>query len=885
MMLERIRACINDCNQRKAQDIKDNYALRVLVLWVVLAIQVFFPWQAFQPGHWWMLILFHTLIWPHVAYGWARTRYHESINLTIDITFFSVYVGFWGFNPFLASLFLSTSQLPLLSLGGLRLLGRSAFFQLIGLLCGGAIAGFYFQPGLTLLPSLIAMGGFFGFMLGVGRLMHSIHQRLHSVKHSLREQHKELEDMHALATAVNAELHIENIIKRLLATLAPRFPLEAVYFLSYEPEHNRLVMAGVYGEAISYRERSQFENLTFDLTRDANSIFVSGLIQRRAINIPRLTESQVSAGAEIDKKLYDIKPSVSIVYFPLYVEGRVVGGLAFINHVQPCIIEKSDVKRIEDYLVQVGTAIKNANLIRLTEQAKEEALAAKAKAEASEEAKSRFLANMSHEIRTPMTAILGYAEALQEETIEEHERKQFVGIIMASGKHLLSMINNILDFSKIEASKVHVERIGIDVAHMVNDVMDYMRIQACEKNISCKLAVNYPIPSSIINDPTRLKQILFNLASNAIKFTAKGGVEFVVSWPEETQLEFVIKDTGIGMSSDEMAKIFEAFTQADTSTTRLYGGTGLGLAISKSLACLMGGSLDVDSEKNVGSSFRLRIDTGDKIGPLIHSEEAWDSIIKKRYLAPADESVPVLSGKVLIADDNPVNQQIIKRLVERTGVVVDIVDDGEKAFRFAQKNQYDMIFLDVQMPVMDGKTAAKCIKSSGVESPIVAFTANVMTHQLHGYYELGFVDVIEKPINKKKLYALLKQFLAATESPLKNVLVVDDDEVNRLILCRQLSRLRADLSILTASNGEEAILKVQSAAVDLIFMDMEMPVMGGLEAARKLRSAGFLKPIYIVTGNIDVEHKMLCLAAGVTGHLPKPLDKTMVKAVLDRYPV
>ena len=870
--------------EKKAQDVRDNYPLRIAVMWVVLAIHMSLMWPSdIIPTWFWLVIFTHTLFWPHAAYFFSSERSHECYNLLFDITMYGLYVGAWGFNPFLAAVFVATSNLTLASLGGMQLLFWGINVQVVGALIGGWITNYYFRQNLALVPMLIATAGFFSFMVGVGWLMNRIHQRLHKTRRRLKEQHEEMTHINELAVAVNSQLTIDSIIRRLLDALEQLYPMEAVYFLSHEPEKNRLVIAGIYGEAISYRERFEFETLEFDLDTDADSIFVMGLKQRRVINIGHLHPDLVKAGASIDKRLYDIKPSLSLIYFPVYIEDTVVGGLAFINHKHHCLLEKKDIRRVSDYLVQVGTAIKNANLIRQLQQAKEEALMAQKKAEASEEAKSRFLANMSHEIRTPMTAILGYSEVLQEPVISVTDRLKFVDIIMNSGRHLLSMINNILDISKIEASQVQIENIDIDVVPMLSDIENYVKLKTQEKGLEYRVSVNFPVPERIVNDPTRLKQVLLNLCNNAIKFTEQGCISLSLSWPQKNLMSVSVSDTGIGMTRQECESVFEAFAQADSSTTRLYGGTGLGLTISKSLAMLMGGSLEVVSEKGVGSTFTLNVDTGDKVGTLIESPDAWLQLQKRQFASVKKAEVPLLMGRVLVAEDNPVNQQIINRLLEQTGISVEIVGDGRQAVDKAKVGAYDLIFLDMQMPVMGGETAAKLIKEAGLTVPLVAFTANVMTHQVHSYFQSGFIDVVEKPIDREKLYLLLTHVLKPASSKLKNILVVDDDEINSMILIRQIKSYSETLTVLQAKNGEEALLKVESAAVDLIFMDMEMPVMGGLEATQKLREGGFIKPIYMVTSNIDVEHKSLCLAAGATGHLPKPLDKKKIRSVLEIY--
>ncbi|WP_394202745.1 response regulator [Marinagarivorans algicola] len=867
---------------KKAQDIRDNYPLRTGVMTVVLLINLSVLWgEGIVPAWYWVLVFAHTLLMPHIIYYVSSQRDHESYSLTFDVTMYAFYLGAWGYNPFLAAVFIATSNLTLISLGGWYRLLISLVMQLIGGLAGGLVTGFYFRPHLDITPMLIATVGFFIFMIGIGWLMHHIHQRLHTTRRDLKARHSQLADINTLAMAVNSQLTIDSIMEQLLNTLEKIYPFEAVYFLSYHDDTHRLALSGVYGEAISYEERTAFEALDFDLTDDANSVFIMGLVQRRIINLSHVEPAMVNAGAAIDKQLYEIKPCVSIIYFPIYIDDEVVGGLAFINHKDPCVLKKPDLQRISDYLIQVGTAIKNANLIRQLKKTREDALAAQKKAEESEEAKSRFLANMSHEIRTPMTAILGYSEALQDPSITEPERKEFIGIIMNSGKHLLSMINNILDISKIEASKVYLEKITIDVVHVMSDIERYIKLQADEKKLDYNLVIHYPVPKYITNDPTRLKQVLLNLCNNAIKFTDEGCITLTLSWPQSHLIEIKVQDTGIGMTEQECEHIFEAFTQADTSTTRLYGGTGLGLTISKSLALLMGGDLKVESEKNKGSQFVLTLDTGQRVGEYIDNSQAWEKLQKSQYHKHKKYKVPALKGRVLIAEDNPVNQQIIKRLVQLTGLAVDLVENGLEAVSAVSDNLYDLIFLDMQMPIMGGEDAALKIKALGVDTPMIAFTANVMTHQIQSYFDNGFIGVIEKPIDREKLYQLLEQSLPTSKVQVMNILIVSDHAVHAARLNRQIKNIQHGCNIMLAESKQETLNVIASTSVDLIFMDIQHAAIDGVELTQLLRKESCLVPIYLLVSHVD--HESRYIAAGATGYLARPLNKHDLIKVLEAY--
>ena len=394
-------------------------------------------------------------------------------------------------------------------------------------------------------------------------------------------------------------------------------------------------------------------------------------------------------------------------------------------------------------------------------------------------AKSSFLANMSHEIRTPMTAILGYADILREKAANP-ELLDAVSIIQRNGEHLLEIINGILDLSKIEAGKLEVERIPCSPAQIVSDVVSLMRTRAKTKNLSLEAEFQDAIPETVQTDPTRLRQILINLVGNAIKFTAAGSVRIVVRMderPGHTPLLCCdVVDTGIGLTQDQIDKVFEPFTQADFSTTRRFGGTGLGLTISKRLAHMLGGQLTVRSQAGQGSTFTASVDAG----PLTNARRLSapsEAILEKAPPNPAYPTVR-LQGRVLLAEDGPDNQRLISLLLKKVGLEVVIAENGQIACDLALAHQhapgsddarpFDLILMDIQMPILDGYHATENLRKAGHQGPIVALTAHAMQSDRQRCMDAGFDDYATKPINRGEFFAMLQRHLSPR--PAENLL-------------------------------------------------------------------------------------------------------------------
>ena len=395
-------------------------------------------------------------------------------------------------------------------------------------------------------------------------------------------------------------------------------------------------------------------------------------------------------------------------------------------------------------------------------RAEDELKVAKAAAEQASLAKSQFLANMSHEIRTPMTAILGFADVLALDDNSEEERQQYLEIIRQNGQSLLQLINDILDLSRIEAEKMTVERTASHPRQLVDGVMASMRLRAAEKGLSLTAEFDPILPSTIHTDPTRLRQILVNLVGNAIKFTERGGVKIRV-WTTthvgSPLIHFAVTDSGIGVSNEALSRIFQPFTQADDSLCRRYGGSGLGLTICRRLAEMLGGTIVVDSKIGEGSTFTFSM----AAEPL---DASW-AAKEPETAAPSPPAVverPALQGRVLVADDVQFNRQLICLLLEKAGVEVEQAQDGLTACQMVRQSQgegrpFDVVFMDVQMPVMDGYEATRCIHQEGYSGVIIALTAHAMDADRQKCLEAGCDGYLAKPVDSHELYAVLKRHL------------------------------------------------------------------------------------------------------------------------------
>ncbi|MCP4107678.1 MAG: response regulator [Desulfobacteraceae bacterium] len=416
----------------------------------------------------------------------------------------------------------------------------------------------------------------------------------------------------------------------------------------------------------------------------------------------------------------------------------------------------------EEVLARVNIHLKIRNQAIEIETARQTAVQA-------DEAKSRFLANMSHEIRTPMNAIINMARFLADTKLDT-EQKEYTDTILASSDILLSVINDIFDFSKIEAGKLDLEILDFNPRDMVGELARSFSSKADEKGLRLEYYIAPEIPEALRGDPARLRQILLNYINNAVKFTEKGEIEIHVSLKEKSDsyimLYCSVTDTGVGIPEERMKLLFHPFSQADASTTRKHGGTGLGLAISKQLAEMMDGEAGVESKEGVGSTFWFTAVLEKSENKIETPKPESDDLKPDEKVSPGSDShFPVSDIRILLVEDNPVNQKVVRAIMENFGFFFDIANNGKQALKILEQNNYDLVLMDIQMPEMDGIEATEIIRDPGSKVrdhniPIIAMTAHAMRGDRDHYIKAGMDDYISKPLNPDEVFAAIRNLLS-----------------------------------------------------------------------------------------------------------------------------
>jgi len=520
----------------------------------------------------------------------------------------------------------------------------------------------------------------------------------------------------------------------------------------------------------------------------------------------------------------------SLLAIPLLREGRVMGGLSVYRR-DVGSFSAEVVNLLQTLATQSVLAIQNAKLFREIEDKGRQL------GEANRH-KSEFLANMSHELRTPLNAIIGYSEMLEEEAADL-DQKTFIPDLQkinGAGKHLMSLINNVLDLSKIEAGKMDLYLENFEIAAMVQEVVATVK-PLIEKNAN-SLQVRYADGlGQMRSDVTKLRQMLFNLLSNASKFTERGSITLRVGRESVNGGEWVsfsVSDTGIGMSAEQTNKLFQAFTQADTSTTRKYGGTGLGLAISQKFCHMMGGEITVASTPGHGSTFTVRLPAvvaESEPGVLPHSEETAS------MTAQVSDGAPT----VLVIDDDPTVHDLVQRFLNKEGLKMIAARSGDEGIRLAKEMHPAVITLDVLMPGMDGWAVLTELKADPALSEIPVIMVTIMDEKQMGY-ALGAADYLTKPIDWDRLTAILERYECAR--PPCPVLVVEDDPVMREMLHRRLEK--EGWKVIDAENGRVALERMTERQPDLILLDLMMPEMDGFQFLDEIHKRKDWRPIPII---------------------------------------
>ncbi|WP_165774526.1 response regulator [Candidatus Viridilinea mediisalina] len=699
--------------------------------------------------------------------------------------------------------------------------------------------------------------------------------RLHDHLHARLQETLLLNRVLTASASANNQIEVLNLA---CGELARAFKLpQAACALLNEEQTELLVVS-------EYRLPERPSGLGVRIALAGNLLTQQVLHERKPVQV---TDTLVDARTAATSELFTRRGTRAILILPLMVNNSVIGTIG-LDALEPRSFTQEEITLAQRIALAIGPALENVQLtlalrVELAERSRTEAALREAKeiAEAATRAKSEFLANMSHEIRTPMNAVIGMTGLLLDTTLSK-EQREFVETIRTSGDALLGVINDILDFSKIESGRLELEQSPFNLRDCVEAALDLVAAHAADKGLDLASMIASDVPHALVGDVTRIRQILVNLLNNAVKFTQAGEVVLAVV-QEQSQngrhhLLFSVRDTGIGIPPERMDRLFHAFSQVDASTTRQFGGTGLGLAISRRLCELMGGRMWCESVQGRGTTFFFTVIAPTAVqAPRIYQRGR----------------VPQLTGKrLLVVDDNATNRQILSLQAESWGMRVRATASAYEALDWLKRGDpCDLAILDMQMPGMDGTqlAAAICDGLLAQAPPLVLLTSlGRREEDLRAGY---FAATLTKPVKPGQLYHVLLDVLTgstnhrsasaeptsgfdatmATRMPLR-ILLAEDNIINQRVALKMLGRLgyRADV----AANGLEVLDALARQHYDIVFMDVQMPELDGLEAARRInRELAAERRPYIIamTANAMQGDRELCLAAGMDDYISKPV--------------
>jgi len=668
------------------------------------------------------------------------------------------------------------------------------------------------------------------------RLLTELQARTDQLTHSVQE----LQALGEVGQALSSTLDLETVLRTIVSRAGQLAGTDACTVYEYDERAEELVFRATHNldeEVVAVARRSPIRRS-------------QGVAGRMAVTMEPVQIPDIAAEGAYSGPLRDVllrTGTRALLSVPLLREGRLVGGLT-VNRKAPGEFSQDTIDLLKTFAAQSALAIQNARLFREIEDKSRQL-------EVADRHKSEFLANMSHELRTPLNAIIGYSEMLQEDAADlgAEQFTDDLGKINAAGKHLLELINAVLDLSKIEAGKMDLYLETFDVAGLVRDIAAVIKPLAGRNGN--QLEVHCPADlGSMHADMTKVRQALFNLLSNACKFTDHGAVSLTVAREGSAGRQwmvFTVRDTGIGMTPEQLGRLFEAFSQADAATTRRYGGTGLGLALSRRLCRMMGGDVTAASEAGRGSTFAIRLPAV----VAVHVEEP--------FATGPEEAAPPGVGTVLVIDDEAAVRDLMQRFLGREGFKVVTAAGGEEGLRRARELRPDVITLDVMMPGLDGWAVLSALKADPELADIPVIMLTMLDDRNLGY-TLGASDYLTKPLDRERLASVLRKY--RRDLP---VIVVDDDAPLRELMRRILER--EGFTVMEAENGRVALERAREVSPGLVVLDLMMPEMDGFEFVAEFRrqEAWRATPIIVVTAKDVSDQDRERLNGGVERILQK----------------